>query len=85
MNKFVINSHLFRFLAFILLAVNFILATVTLSLVHERVPDRDTYGPLPDVVLDNINAQDWALDVSEILIMINVNACILLITFHKHR
>lgn len=62
-----------------------ILATVSLSLVHERLPDRETYGPLPDVFLDNVTPQDWALDVSEILIMIQVNACILLITFHKHR
>ena len=62
-----------------------ILATVSLSLVHERLPDRDVYGPLPDVVLDNVPAQTWALDVSEILIMVQVNCCALLIVFHKHR
>lgn len=62
-----------------------ILATVSLSLVHERLPDRNVYKPLPDVFLDNISPQTWALDVSEILIMIQVNCCILLIIFHKHR
>lgn len=73
------------FLAFVLLASNMILATVSLSIVHERLPDREIYKPLPDVVLDNIAPIDWALDVSEILIMIQVNSCILLVTFHKHR
>lgn len=61
------------------------LATVSLSLVHERLPDREVYGPLPDIFLDNVPPQPWALDVSEILIMIQVNSCILLIAFHKHR
>lgn len=61
------------------------LATVSLSLVHERLPDRKVYKPLPDVFLDNVKEEKWALDVSEILIMIQVNCCIVLITFHKHR
>lgn len=71
--------------AFVILAANMILATVSLSLVHERLPDRNVYKPLPDIFLDNILPQAWALDVSEILIMIQVNCCILLILFHKHR
>lgn len=68
-----------------ILTVNFIFATTSLALVHERLPDREKYGPLPDIILDNIPAMDWALDVSEILIMIQVNSCIVLIAFHKHR
>ncbi|XP_037909504.1 phosphatidylcholine:ceramide cholinephosphotransferase 1-like isoform X3 [Hermetia illucens] len=73
------------FVSFLILAANFILATVSLSLVHERLPDREVYHPLPDIVLDNITPQEWALNVSEVLIMIVVNSCILLIIFHKHR
>ncbi|XP_055636614.1 phosphatidylcholine:ceramide cholinephosphotransferase 1-like isoform X2 [Toxorhynchites rutilus septentrionalis] len=73
------------FLAFFALCFNFILATVSLSMVHDRVPDRDIYSPLPDVVLDNIRPLEWALDVSEVLIMVVVNSCVVLITFHKHR
>lgn len=61
------------------------LATVSLSLVHERLPDQKVYGPLPDVFLDNVMAREWALDTSEILIMVQVNMCILLIMFHRHR
>lgn len=73
------------FVALLLVGFNLFLATVSLAVVHDKVPDRATYGPLPDFVLDNIPAVDWALDVSEILIMIVVNSCVLLITFHKHR
>uniref|UniRef100_A0A336MFI9 CSON000863 protein n=1 Tax=Culicoides sonorensis TaxID=179676 RepID=A0A336MFI9_CULSO len=72
-------------MAFVILAVNFFLATFVLALVHDRVPDRDKYGPLPDIVLDNIEAEDWALTVSEVQIMISTNVCILLVIFHKHR
>lgn len=71
--------------AFLFMVVNFILTTASLAMVHERVPDRSTYGPLPDVVLDNVGAQDWALNVSEVLIMIMSNAAMVFIIFHKHR
>nr|CAD7262445.1 unnamed protein product [Timema shepardi] len=73
------------FIAFIILVVNFILTTASLSLVHERVPDREKYAPLPDIVLDNVNAMDWALDVSEILIMIATFSSLVVLIFHKHR
>lgn len=67
------------------MVVNFILTTASLAMVHERVPDRNSYGPLPDVVLDHVVAQDWALNVSEILIMIMSNCAMVFIIFHKHR
>ncbi|XP_076287534.1 phosphatidylcholine:ceramide cholinephosphotransferase 2 isoform X4 [Lasioglossum baleicum] len=73
------------FLAFLFMVVNFILTTASLAMVHEKVPDRNTYGPLPDVVLDNVAAQDWALNVSEVLIMILSNLAMVFIIFHKHR
>lgn len=61
------------------------LTTISLALVHERLPDREKYGPLPDIVLDNFSEVNWALDVSEVLIMIQMNSCVVLIAFHKHR
>ncbi|XP_012271183.1 phosphatidylcholine:ceramide cholinephosphotransferase 2 isoform X2 [Orussus abietinus] len=73
------------FLAFLFMVVNFILTTASLAMVHERVPDRSTYGPIPDIILDNVEAQDWALNVSEVLIMIASNSATLFIIFHKHR
>ncbi|XP_011305541.1 phosphatidylcholine:ceramide cholinephosphotransferase 2 isoform X3 [Fopius arisanus] len=72
-------------IAFFFLVFNFILTTTSLAMVHDRVPDRNVYGPLPDIILDNVEAQDWALTVSEILIVIGSNSAMLLIIFHKHR
>ncbi|XP_033229824.1 phosphatidylcholine:ceramide cholinephosphotransferase 2-like isoform X2 [Belonocnema kinseyi] len=73
------------FLAFLFMVVNFICTTASLAMVHERVPDRNIYEPLPDVFLDNVTAQDWALNVSEVMIMIASNSAMILIIFHKHR
>lgn len=73
------------FLSFLLLVFSFILTTVSLSITHDRLPDRAIYGPLPDIVLDNVTAQDWALDISEIMIMIVLYSSILIIIFHKYR
>ncbi|XP_057335598.1 phosphatidylcholine:ceramide cholinephosphotransferase 2-like isoform X2 [Microplitis mediator] len=70
--------------AFLFMVFNFILTTTSLAMLHERVPDRSV-DPLPDIVLDNIEAQNWALDVSEILIIIISNSAALLVIFHKHR
>lgn len=63
----------------------FICTAVSLSLVHDRLPDRNTYGPLPDIILDNVESRDWALDISEIMIMIVLYSSFALIIFHKHR
>ncbi|CAG7716201.1 unnamed protein product [Allacma fusca] len=71
--------------AFVFLFCNFILATLSLALTHERLPDRNTSKPLPDIVLDNVNTQDWALDVSEILIIIMTAVTFFIMIFHKHR
>lgn len=64
---------------------NLIITTCSLALVHERVPDRNVYQPLPDTFLDLVPAKDWALDVSEIIIMVLFNSNLLILVFHKHR
>ena len=64
---------------------NWLLTTISLAMVHERVPDRNVYGPLPDVFLDNVPAGDWALDVSEVLIIISTTSCMALLFFHRYR
>lgn len=58
---------------------------MSLSLVHERLPDRNTTAPLTDIILDNIAARDWGLAVSEYLIMISTTVAMLVVVFHKHR
>nr|CAI5865437.1 unnamed protein product [Callosobruchus analis] len=72
-------------LAAVIMMFNFILTLISLSMVHERVPDRDVYGPLPDVFLDNVPAYDWALDVSEYIIIVCINTSMITMIFHKHR
>ncbi|CAH0545741.1 unnamed protein product [Brassicogethes aeneus] len=72
-------------LASIIMFCSFVCTLVSLSMVHERVPDRKTYGPLPDVFLDNVPAIDWALDVSEYIIIVCVNTSMIAMVFHKHR
>jgi len=62
---------------------NFVATTASLSITHElRQP---SVGPLPDISLDNLPYFHWALDVSEILIMVSTAASILVLVFHKHR
>nr|XP_023025959.1 phosphatidylcholine:ceramide cholinephosphotransferase 2-like [Leptinotarsa decemlineata] len=72
-------------LAAIIMMFNFVLTLTSLSLVHERVPNKEVYGPLPDVFLDNVPAYAWALDVSEFIIIFCVNTSMIAMIFHKHR
>ncbi|CAK1544784.1 unnamed protein product [Leptosia nina] len=69
------------FFLFICVCINM----MSLSLVHERLPDRNTTAPLNDIVLDNITARDWGLSVSEYLIMISTTVAMLVVILHKHR
>ncbi|CAB3372450.1 Hypothetical predicted protein [Cloeon dipterum] len=73
--------------AFLLMSCSMVATTVTLAMVHERVPDRNEVGPLPDVVLDHVkeNQFGWGLYSSEILIMCSTTATFLVVFFHKHR
>jgi len=63
-----------------------VVTTVTLALVHERVPDRSVPA-LPDVVLDHVTEEQfsWGLYACEILIMVSSTATFLVVFFHKHR
>ncbi|CAH4036174.1 unnamed protein product [Pieris brassicae] len=69
------------FFLFICVCINM----MSLSLVHERLPDRNTTAPLSDIVLDNVIARDWGLSVSEYLIMISTTVAMLVVILHKHR
>ena len=40
---------------------------------------------LPDIVLDHLPYQEWALWASEITIQLQVGFAIAMIIFHKHR
>jgi len=64
------------------LGVSWVANTSSLALAHEFVPSS---APLPDLVLDNIAYQPWALDASEILLMISLVTAVVVVVFHKHR
>lgn len=68
--------------ALIFLCVNFFFTTAALSLTHERVPEQP---PLPDISLDYLTIKTWALDVSEITIIVMVLFAFMVVAFHKHR
>ncbi|XP_039746462.1 phosphatidylcholine:ceramide cholinephosphotransferase 2-like isoform X2 [Pararge aegeria] len=72
-------------LAFAFLFLCVCINMLSLSLVHERLPDRNSTAPLPDAVLDLVAPRDWALAVSEYLIMLSTTVAMLVVLFHKHR
>ena len=84
--KSLFQSEHFRALcAFVLVIFSFFLALISLALTHDRVPDRKTYKPLPDAVLDNVKSVEFLLNVTEVQIVVAVNVCVIMIFFHKHR
>lgn len=72
-------------LAALIAVLSFICTLTSLVLTHERLPDKDRNAPLPDIVLDNVLPFDWALDVSEYIIIVSVNSAFIILLFHKHR
>ncbi|XP_064457925.1 phosphatidylcholine:ceramide cholinephosphotransferase 2-like [Ornithodoros turicata] len=71
--------------AFGFLSGNLVLNLTCLAVVHERVPDRSKYPPLPDIFFDLFPPLDWALDVSEIIIIISIWSTLLLLFIHRYR
>ena len=68
--------------ALLIMCLNFVLTTASLSIVHEFMPEHES---LPDVILNNIPYQEWALYASELTIQIQVGFAIAMCIFHKHR
>lgn len=58
------------FVAFVFLIISFFVALISLALTHDRLPDRKIYEPLPDVMLDNVEAVDFLLNITEIQIIV---------------
>jgi len=52
--------------------------------VHNRVPNKQKYPPLPDLFLDNIPFINWAFSVSEFLIVVMGITFLLILIFHKY-
>uniref|UniRef100_A0A131YR68 Shingomyelin synthase n=1 Tax=Rhipicephalus appendiculatus TaxID=34631 RepID=A0A131YR68_RHIAP len=71
--------------AFTFLSANLILNLTCLAYVHERIPDRAKYPPLPDVFFDLFPPLDWALDVSESIIIFCIWSTLGLLLIHRYR
>lgn len=65
------------------LCTSFLMTTASLAVVHEKTPTGDP--PLPDIILDNITFQPWALTASEVILQIQVGLAVTLVVFHRHR
>ena len=62
-----------------------LLASFTLAVVHDRLPDTTAYPPLPDIFLENIPVMPWAFHVCEIIATIMMFIWCMIVIFHKYR
>jgi len=63
--------------------IGFLTTMTSLSVTHELRPSKTP--PLPDIILDHVPYYTWALNVSEILIMVITTICAIVVICHKHR
>ncbi|XP_069741351.1 sphingomyelin synthase-related protein 1 isoform X3 [Narcine bancroftii] len=59
--------------------------SVVMVIVHERVPDMQTYPPLPDIFLDSVPRIPWAFAMAEVCGVVLSTIWLLLLLLHKHR
>jgi hypothetical protein len=61
------------------------ITAIVMVIVHDRVPDMQTYPPLPDIFLDNIPLISWAFSMCEICGLVLFIIWSFILIFHKHR
>nr|XP_028584355.1 sphingomyelin synthase-related protein 1 [Podarcis muralis] len=54
-------------------------------IVHERVPDMQTYPPLPDIFLDSVPRIPWAFAMTEVCGVVLCYIWLLVLLLHRHR
>ncbi|XP_036402567.1 sphingomyelin synthase-related protein 1-like isoform X2 [Megalops cyprinoides] len=54
-------------------------------IVHDRVPDMQTYPPLPDIFLDSVPRIPWAFAMAEACGLVLLIIWLLVLLLHKHR
>lgn len=72
-------------LAFIYAVVCFVTTTITISVVHERVPSKEHTPPLPDKFFDLFDRVEWAFSICEINGLVLVALWLIQWILLKHR
>lgn len=72
-------------IAFFYAAFNLVLTTVVITVVHERVPPKETSPPLPDKFFDYIDRVQWAFAVTEINGMLLLAIWMIQLFFFKYK
>lgn len=71
--------------SYIYMFIVFILNAFVVAIVHDRVPNREKYPPLPDLFLDNLPLIPWAFPACEVAAFILISILAVIIFLHKHR
>lgn len=67
------------------LSTSSFITALSMTIAHARLPDRDTFPPLPDVLLDNIPLIPRAFEVCEWIAAIWCTFFFIMLVFHRHR
>ena len=61
------------------------ITAIVMVIVHDRVPDMQTYPPLPDLILDNVPLIPWAFSMCEVCGLVLFIIWSVILICHKHR
>jgi shingomyelin synthase len=61
------------------------LTALFITLTHDRFPPYATNHPLPDIILDNWDVQEWAFPASEKCIFALIVVWCAIVLFHRHK
>lgn len=71
--------------AFFYAGFNLVLTTVVITVVHERVPPKESSPPLPDKFFDYIDRVKWAFTVTEVNGMVLLAIWIIQLFFFRYK
>lgn len=72
-------------MAFFYAVFNLVLTTVVITIVHERVPSKESSPPLPDKFFDYIDRVNWAFTVTEINGMVLLVIWMVQLFFYRYK